>query len=196
MNLPIDLPEMNRPRRASVHVLRKGPDDAELVARAVEEDPWACEQLYRRHVGVAMTTALRLLRNRAEAEDVVQDAFMLAFGRLAQLREAAAFRGWLTRIVVSSVHRRLRRRKVDPLDGLETEVAADASPVVRAELKLLDEVLSQIDDRDRIPWILRYVLGYKLEEVAEACDCSLATVKRRIQTAHSVVQRHVSMGAL
>ena len=181
-------------RRASVHVLRQGPTDGELVARAAADDEWACEVLYRRHVGVAMTTALRLLRNRAEAEDVVQDAFMLAFGRLAQLRKPEAFRGWLTRIVVSSVHRRLRRRKVEPLNGLEAEAAPGASPAVLAELKLLDEVLSQIDDRDRLPWTLRYVLGYKLEEVAAACDCSLATAKRRIQAAHTIVRRHVSVG--
>lgn len=194
MNAPLDVRAMHRPRRASVHVLREGPNDAALVARAIEADPWASEQLYKRHVGIAMTTALRLLRNRAEAEDVVQDAFMLAFGRLKQLREPAAFRGWLTRIVVSSVHRRLRRRRVEPLDGLEAEAAADASPMVRAELKLLDEVLNQICDRQRVPWILRYVLGYKLEEVAAACDCSLATAKRRVRAAHDVVQRHVSVG--
>lgn len=174
-------------------MLSDGPTDAELVARAIESDAWACETLYRRHVGAAMRTALRLLRNRAEAEDVVQDAFMLAFSRLDQLRAPGAFRGWLMRIVVTSVHRRLRRRKVEPLDGLEAEAAQDASPMVRAELRLLDEVLEQIRERDRIPWILRYVLGYKLEEVADACECSLATAKRRISAAHEVVNRHVSV---
>ena len=182
------------PAVASVHVLRAGPDDAELVARAADDDAWACETLYRRHVGSAMTTALRLLRNRAEAEDVVQDAFMMAFSRLDQLREPGAFRGWLIRIVVTSVHRRLRRHKVPTVDGLEAEAAAGSSPAIRAELRLLDEVLDTIDEQDRVPWILRYVLGYKLEEVAEACDCSLPTAKRRIAAAHDVIRRHVSVG--
>ena len=40
------------------------------------------------------------------------------------------------------------------------------------------------------------MLGYKLEEVADACDCSLATAKRRVQTAQAIVTRHVSMGDL
>ena len=179
---------------ASVHVLRPGPSDAELVERAIADDPWACETLYRRHVASAMTTALRLLRNRAEAEDVVQDAFMLAFERLDQLRSSGAFRWWLTRIVVTAVHRRMRRRKVQTLNGFEAEADPSTSPAVRAELRLLDEVLDTLADRDRVPWVLRHVLGYKLEEVAEACDCSLATAKRRIASAHEVVRRHVAMG--
>jgi len=130
-----------KPQGGVLRVLSEGPSDEELIARAVADDAWACETLYRRHVGGAMRTALRLLRNRAEAEDVVQDAFMLAFARLDQLRERAAFVGWLRRIVVSSVHRRLRRRRIEPLDGLEAEASNDASPMVRAELRLLDEVL-------------------------------------------------------
>ncbi len=193
VSAPHEDPE-GRAGLASVHVLRTAPSDAELVARATDDDAWACETLYRRHVAVAMTTALRLLRNRAEAEDVVQDAFLLAFSRLDQLREPAAFRGWLTRIVVTAVHRRLRQRRVQPLDGFEAEAAEGASPAVRAELRLLDEVLDTIAEQDRVPWILRYVLGYKLEEVAEACDCSLPTAKRRIAAAHDVVRRHVSVG--
>jgi RNA polymerase sigma-70 factor (ECF subfamily) len=174
-------------------VLSEGPADAELVRRAREDDAWAWETLYRRHVGLAMQTALRLLRNRAEAEDVVQDSFVMAFRRLSQLREEAAFRGWLVRIVVSRAHRRLRTRRVDALDGLEAEAAADASPMVRAELRLLDEVLGEIRAKERVPWILRHVLGYKLQEVAAACDCSLATAKRRVLAAHAIITRHVSM---
>ena len=182
------------PKSAVVHVLSEGPSDAELVARVGADDAWACETLYRRHVGLAMQTALRLLRNRAEAEDVVQDSFMMAFRSLHQLREPAAFRGWLVRIVVSRVHRRLRRRRVEPLDGLEAEASPEASPTVRAELRLLDEVLSEVCYKDRVPWMLRYVIGHSLEEVADACDCSLSTAKRRILAAHDVVRRHVSMG--
>ncbi len=193
---------MNEPERppetpgARVRWLSEGPPDAELVPRARAGDAWASRLLYRRHVGIAMQTALRTLRNRAEAEDVVQDAFMLAFSRLDQLREPGAFRGWLTRIVVSGVHRRLRQRVVEPLDGLDAEASPAASPAVRAELRLLDEVLDKLEAEDRVAWTLRYVLGYKVEEVADACECSRSTAKRRIQAAHAVVERHVSMGVL
>lgn len=187
------------PRGASggkVRALKPELEDSELVRRAVAGDDWATEMLYRRHAGAAFTTALRLLRSRPEAEDVVQDAFMTAFSRLSQLRETGAFRGWLLRIVVSAVHRRLRKKRVPTVDGFGAEAAADASPMVRAELRLLDEVLDSISERERTPWILRHVLGYKLEEVADACECSLATAKRRIAAAHQVVQRHVSVGGL
>jgi RNA polymerase sigma-70 factor (ECF subfamily) len=60
------------------------------------------------------------------------------------------------------------------------------------ELRWLDAALARIDDRERIAWMLRHVEGLALEEVAEACSCSLATVKRRISAAEAVVHRHLA----
>jgi RNA polymerase sigma-70 factor (ECF subfamily) len=179
-----------------IRSLSEGPPDAALVRRAAEGDEWAADTLYRRHVPRAMKTALRLLRNRAEAEDVVQDGFLLAFSRLGQLREPAAFAGWLLRIVVSGVHRRLRRRRIEPLDGFEREAAPDAPPAVRAELRLLDEVLDGLPGEQRTAWVLRYVLGHTVDEAADACECSRNTLKRRVAAAHAVVGRHVRMGSV
>lgn len=185
----------NDSEQGVVRVLSDGPCDEELVRRGLEGNGWATRLLYRRHLASAMQTALRTLRSRTEAEDVVQEAFLTAFSRLDQLREPGAFPGWLRRIVVTKVHRRLRKGSIETVDGFETEASPDASPAVRAELRLLDEVLDQIDPRDRVAWTLRYVLGYTLEEVGEASGCSLATAKRRIRAAHSVVTRHVRIGA-
>ncbi len=181
----------NAPSNASVHALRAGPEDASLVRRVRQGDEGAADTLYRRHVGLAMQTALRLLRNRAEAEDAVQEAYLLAFRRLKQLDEPGAFRGWLVRIVVSQVHRRLRRQRVEPLDGLAAEARHDASPAVRAELRLLDEALDALEPEERIAWTLRYVLGHRLREVAAVSGGALSTAKLRLEAAHLVVSRHV-----
>lgn len=194
MHLAISL---TRPQEAEVRVLDAGPADGALVQRALDSDEWATEVLYRRYHGVATQTATRLLRNRAEAEDVVQDAFLHALSRLGQLREGDAFRGWFLRIVVSMAHRRLRRaffrRRVDAVDGFESEAASTASPETRAELRLLDRTLSKAPPDERIAWTLRYVLGMKLEEVAAACACSLATAKRRIAATQKRIGSHVHL---
>ncbi|MEM1416275.1 MAG: sigma-70 family RNA polymerase sigma factor [Myxococcota bacterium] len=180
-------------RSAKVRALATGPDDATLVRRARAGDEGAADTLYRRHVGLAMQTALRLLRNRAEAEDAVQESFLVAYGKLHQLHEPAAFKGWLVRIVVSKVHRRLRRQRIEPLDGLEREARSDASAAVRAELRLLDEALSALEPEERIAWTLRYVLGHKVKDVAASTGCSLSTTKRRLEAAQLVVERHVKL---
>ena len=198
------LPATARPKLRVVESLPSRDEqvsDADLVQRARSGDQWALEMLYRRHVQVVAGTALRLLRNRADAEDVTQETFLLAFEKLAQLAEPAAFRGWLVRIAVSRVHRRFRTRKLRGLifpwrdaEGedisLEGEARDDATAEQRAELALLDLALAALPLELRTAWLLRHVMGCAVEETAEACGCSLATVKRRISAAGEQIRRH------
>jgi len=187
---------------APLHAPEQGDSDAVLVARARAGETWALEALYRRHVQLVAGTALRLLRNRAEAEDVTQETFLLAFEKLDQLAEPAAFRGWLARIAVSRAHRRFRARRLrslffvrdadrDDEVGLADDAAPGASPEDRTELALLDRALLRLPLPLRTAWTVRHVLGCSVEETAEACACSLATIKRRIAAADEQLHAHL-----
>jgi len=179
--------------------------DGELVRRSLAGDRWADEALFRRHAGVIAGTVMRLLRDRAEAEDVVQDTFVTALSKLGTLREPDAVRSWLLMIAVRGVQQRFRRRRVRRMFGLEREspedgevtcvaLASDATSAdLRTELALLDRALARLPAKERIAWMLRYVEGCSLEETAVACGCSLATAKRRIAAAEHVVREHVSI---
>lgn len=201
---PVDVPAALREPEGRVVALPAGggSDDRTLVARAVAGDRWAEEAIYRRHVAYVAGIALRLLRNRVEMEDVVQDTFVTALEGLGALRDGAALRGWLAQIAVSKVRRRLRRRRIlgffglDRADAeatLEALAAPDCTGEVRAELAALDRVLVTLPDEQRIAWTLRYVEGAGLDEVALACSCSLATAKRRIAAADARVRLHVTL---
>jgi RNA polymerase sigma-70 factor (ECF subfamily) len=168
------------------------PTDAELVARGITGEHFALQLLYRRHVGSVSQRVTRLLARSAEAEDVVQDAFVAAFRDLRKLSDAARFGPWLMRIAVNQAQRRFRRRRLLARLGFDTGVddaqlamVADphAPPDVRAELSRLDDRLAGLPIALRLAWMLRHVEGCGLEEVAEQCACSLATAKRRIQQA-------------
>ena len=174
--------------------------DAQLVARAIEGDRWGREMLYRRHAAYLLAIAARLLGNRGEGEEVVQDTFVTAFEQLSALREPAALRGWLAQIAVSLGRRRLRRGRLMRVLGLDrgaddatlAVLAAPGSrPDQRAELALIDRALSNVSANVRIAWMLRLVEGLELAEVASACGCSLATVKRRIAAAEEAVRAHI-----
>jgi RNA polymerase sigma-70 factor (ECF subfamily) len=174
--------------------------DAALVGRSLNGDRWAEEMLYRRHAAMLLGLCTRLLRDGADAEDVVQDAFLDALEELPTLREPAQFRGWLTGIAVHKVHRRLRRRKLlralglwDPRnnESLESCLAPGVLAEHYADIVCLDLALRKLADALRISWELRFIEGFKLEEVASHCGCSLATVKRRIAEADSLVRRYV-----
>ncbi|MFT3922675.1 MAG: RNA polymerase sigma factor [Myxococcales bacterium] len=176
------------------------PSDADLVARAQQSDGWAEEALFRRHVGRVVQLAQRLLGPNAEADDVVQDSFLIALEQLPKLRDGSAFRAWLLRIVVHQAHRRFRKRRMlarlgivssDELDVLSSQTREDLTPESKAELRRLDAVLLRLSVSERTAWVLRHVEGYRLEEVADACQCSLATAKRWLKRADEQVRARV-----
>jgi RNA polymerase sigma-70 factor, ECF subfamily len=181
------------------------PSDADgaLALAVVRGDRVAEETLYRRHAPSVLRLATRLLRSREDALDVLQDTFVAAFEDIGALRDPDAFRPWVHRVAVRLVHRRFRRRKLLSVlglgresDAISLEDLADdrVSPEARVELRWLDASLAKLDDKTRIAWMLRHVEGLSLEETAEACDCSLATAKRRIAAGDAVVKQHTEGG--
>lgn len=184
------------PTRASSEGIHPRAADSELIERLVRGDQWAKEALYRRYVKVVWGTALHMMGNRADAQDVVQDTFVEAFRDVATLRAHAALRPWLLRISVHQAHRRFRRRKLLRRLGLDrsnddasldTLLHQDASPELKSELRSVERALRQATVAERFAWILRYVDGHSLEEIAAASDCSLATVKRRLARSQALV---------
>jgi RNA polymerase sigma-70 factor (ECF subfamily) len=176
--------------------------DPELVARAIEGDRWSREVIYRRHAASLLGMTIRLLSNRDEAEEIVQDTFVTGFEQLATLREPGALRAWLGQIAVRFVHARTRRRRFLRVLGLDrgaddatlaTLSAPDLPADQRADLMLLDRVLAGLRTEIRIAWMLRRVEGLELTEVASMAGCSLATAKRRIAEAETVIRRHVTV---
>lgn len=198
----------NVPSSSGIAHLAVVPDrelsDAEAVAAALAGKRWAEELLYRRHVPAVSQTVATLLGRMSDAEDVVQDTFVEALSELRALREPAAFRGWLLRIAVHKCHRRFRKRKLLRALGLDRgvdDVTLErlAAPVLsaehRAELARVDAALKPLAERERSAWVLRYVHGHELTEVAELSGVSLATVKRLLARAQDRVARHVAQNA-
>ncbi len=182
--------------------VRDGVSDDDLALRVRGGDRWAEEALFRRYIDYISALAFRLLRDRAEGEDIVQDTFLDAFAQLRAGAAPASFRAWLAGIAVHKVHRRYRRRKLRALLGhhfaavdsvLQATAYAGTSPELRTELGLLDAALCQLAEVDRAAWMLRFVEGYELEEVAHLCGCSVATAKRRIGRARAAVDAHVEL---
>lgn len=176
--------------------------DEVLLERALEGDRAAEEAIYRRHAHAVANLAARMLRSRADAEDVLQETFVIALDRLDQVRDPSALKGWLLGIATSQVRRRFRRRRLLDVLGfvrdaddavLARSASNDADPEARAELARLDEVLTKLSFEPRLAWMLRHVDGHTLPEVAAALGCSLATAKRRLAEADAVVAAHIDL---
>ena len=171
------------------------PTDAVLVAAARGGERWAQEALFRRHAGLALGLAYRLLGNDADVEDVVQEAQFIVFTRLDRLKEPQAFASWLAGTVVRRVQQLLRHRRVLVRLGLreprpvdpDLAIAASTPPEVSADLQRIYAVVDTLSTQARMVLLLRKVDGYSLPEIAELMACSLSTVKRRLTEAEKVL---------
>lgn len=163
------------------------PDDALLAVRAGEGDEDAFETLVRRHGQVLLQLAQRLLGNRADAEDAVQDSFVNAWRRLPEFRGDSAFLTWMYRIVTNRCLNLLRsRRPLTDLDSLPEPAAPEhaTSPARAAEssaaLDALYGVLAQLPAEQRACWVLRELHGLSYDDIAAAVGISHTAVRGRI----------------
>lgn len=169
------------------------PDDAVLVERAQKGDDKAFTQLYHRHARYLAGVVYRLMGDDHELDDVLQETFLAASGNLDQLRERARFRAWIARTAVHNVYRRLAKRRRFRWLGsaMQASTPAASDPQAGEEVRALFEALGQLPPDVRIPWVLHRVEGHTLPDVAELCDVSLATVKRRIADAEERLDRRL-----
>jgi len=177
----------------------QGPSDAALALAARAGEAWAQEALFRRHAPGLKRLVFRILPSEADADDVVQDAFLTAFQRLGQLDETGAFAPWLRSIAVRRSYKVLRRRRLRrrlgfrdaPLFDPDAAIAPGAPPDVVRELSEIYEAVEGLPPEERVALLLQRVEGLPLAEVAEQMGVSLATVKRRIAAAEKRLDKRL-----
>lgn len=166
---------------------------------AAAGESWAQEALYRRYARVVNGLSFRLMANGADATDLAQDAFVEAFRNLDRLNNHQAFASWLRSIVIRIAHKRVRRhrlmarlglRRAEAVD-LDTVVSRSAPPDVRAELRGIYGVLTELPPEDRMALVLRRVEGMSIGEISEYMGRSAATVKRRLAAAEAHLSRRL-----
>jgi RNA polymerase sigma-70 factor (ECF subfamily) len=184
--------------------------DAELAQRIAARDQPAFEFLMRRYNQSLYRTARSILKDDSEAEDVVQEAYLLAYRGIAKFRGDAKLSTWLTRIVVNESiaksRKRTRRTEVISLSG-DTEWDNEATEVnmnagvsespereaMRAQTRrLLEKSIDGLPDVFRTVFVLRALEEMSGEEVALCLDIPEATVRTRFFRARSLLREALS----
>ncbi len=165
----------------------------DLIRRSVDGDERAFAALYKAHARYVAGVAYRLLGHPAEVDDVVQDTFVAALRGLAQLQEPAALRRWLIIVATRQVQQRLaqRTRKYHISRNLVEVLREKTDMDTATRVDDLFDALGRLDPKVRLPWILVRVEGQALTDAAEACEISLATLKRRVATADERVKKRL-----
>jgi RNA polymerase sigma-70 factor, ECF subfamily len=163
--------------------------DDEIVGRVRAGEHQLFELLMRRHNRLVYRAARAIVRDDAEAEDVMQDAYVRAFEHLHGFEGRARFSTWLTRIAVYEALARVRSRKrFDPLDAHTEEATMSthlgSSPEQQAsdvEMRaVLEHAVDTLPEDFRAVFVLRAVEGMSGAEVAECLGISEETVKTRL----------------
>ena len=176
-------------------------DDGAIVDRVLAGDRDAFGILIDRHRGGATRFALRILRGRADAEDVVQEAWLHAFLELAELRARDRFVAWLLGIVMNLAKTRLRARRETPVEdwaggrAIREFVWMDAEPTPEARQEaheLHDRIwsaLGALPQEQQETVTLHYVDGLRVWEIAALVGVSAGTVKARLHRARGRLRR-------
>jgi RNA polymerase sigma-70 factor (ECF subfamily) len=173
-------------------------DDRTIVEAVLAGDRDAFRLLVEREGAAVVAACARILGDRSEAEDVAQEAFVIAYRSLSTWRADGAFGAWLSRIAVRLAIRRARSRRqvtwLDPLaadadlPGSEryrtmsaTDAVDPASTVIRTERATqLRSAVASLDEPYREVVALRFFAERSLQEIAEATDRPLGTVKTHL----------------
>jgi RNA polymerase sigma-70 factor (ECF subfamily) len=176
-------------------------DLASLIAAARSESAIADRhrafaEIVRRFQDLAGACAFACLRDSSLAEDAAQDAFLVAWHRLGQLRDANAFPGWIRRLVHTQCHRRLRCPRLPLADESEgRQVAAPAAPETDPDSlhagTLVRMALAELGPSDRLVLMLSAGLERSHAEIARWLEVPVTTVSRRVAYAKRRLRGHV-----
>ena len=180
------------------------PDDV-LVQKCKNGDLDAFDQLVKRYESKVYTLAYRFTGNHADANDLAQETFIRIYQALPSFRGDSSFATWLYRIasnVCRDELRRQQRRKKISLDevmsqsGCNLSLAYDSeSPeesLEKSELqRAVQNCLNALSDEHRLILIMREIQGLSYEEIAAALDCSLGTVKSRLNRSRQALKQKV-----
>ena len=181
-------------------------DDAELVGRIARHDQAAFEVLMRRHNGKLFRVARAILKDDAEAEEALQDAYLEAYRHMGDFRGGARLSTWLTRIVINQALMRLRKQKRDRIvvpfgserateQGLaEADVSDERSETppgatLRAEIRrALERRIDELPIAFRTVFVMREVEDMTVDETAECLSIPAATVRTRLFRARALLR--------
>jgi RNA polymerase sigma-70 factor, ECF subfamily len=177
--------------------------DAEVVERVCAGETSLFEVLMRRHNQRVYRAARAIVKDEAEAEDVMQQAYINAFVHLKQFESRAQFSTWLTRIAIyEALARRRKKRPEEPL-GMEDEVVHDttAEPISSPELsperkaysrelgRLIEDAVDALPEAYRAVFMLREVEGLSTSETAEGLGLGEEAIKTRLHRARAMMRR-------
>jgi len=159
-------------------------------------------EVYNRYYKAMYNASFRIVKNSFEAEDIMQDSFLMAFTKLDSLKDAKIFGPWLKRIVINNSiyhYKKNNKNNVIPLDDMLYKVEADADGIendyeftnVKAQQVL--NTMKTLKDNYRIALTLNLIEGYDYDEISAIMKISYANCRTTISRAKQQLRQKLQM---
>lgn len=175
--------------------------DAALIARCKNGDVSAFGELVNRHQRAVYGVVCRMIDDKDDVDDVVQEVFVQAYRAITSFRGNAAFSTWIYRIAVNTSIKQMKKSKIrqaasidDPVTGLgDTLQASDVEcPEVLAERsardRALKEAIDALPEKHKAVVVLHYFQNLTCEDIAKIMECTVGTVWSRLHYACKKLQ--------
>ncbi len=165
-------------------------DDSNLVRLVLEGNTESFVEIVRRYQNAVFSLAYQRTLNRADAEDVAQEAFLRAYRDLRKLRKTELFGRWLYGIALNVCRERVRARRP------EVTLEAIAEPIARPEDRLRGDLLAMVGslpDKYRLPITMHFVDGLGHREISKILNLRESTVRSRVHRAKVMLRKKADL---
>lgn len=172
--------------------VRSGPYVAGARTSSPEAERTTAGTAFRLYGRYVAAMAYRVLHQKDDVDDVVQEVFLEAIVGLGTLRDPQSVRAWLTVVTLRVARKKLRNRGAQPAcesEEYEQAPARGLDPEQHLRLSWVASILESLPSDVRSPWLLHCMEGLGLPEVARTCACSVTTAKRRIAFVRARIAR-------
>ncbi len=171
--------------------------DAELIKGCIREDAGCQKNLFTRYAGSLLGVSYRYARNREDAEDILQDAFIKIFKKLEQFKGDGSFEGWMRKIVVNTALKKYtvsRYSKEFSVQEVKDPADADMNDVPAfnhlTEKDLL-ALINNLPDGYRLIFNMYIIEGYRHEEIADMLGIQPGTSRSQLVKARQLLQKEI-----
>ncbi len=164
----------------------------QLIENCKKQNTKAQGELYKLFSSKLFAICLKYSRNRAEAEDNLQDAFLTIFNKIEQYKNRGSFEGYIKRITVNTVLQRYRNEKVFEL--INENIIEDARVEIDEEdisIDYLLQIIQELPDRYRLIFNLYVLDGYSHKDIAHMLDINIGTSKSNLARARQILKKTI-----
>ena len=170
--------------------------EEQLIKACIKEDAACQREVFNRFSGRMLGVCLRYARNSADAEDILQDAFIKVFDKMHQFKFEGSFEGWIRKIVVNTALKKYTlTRYTKEISGYEVkdkdESILDPAAYSHLTQKELMGLINNLPDGYRVVFSLYVIEGYQHDEIADMLGIQPGTSRSQLVKARTMLQRQI-----